>query len=138
MCALINTKGGKEHHNASSILPEHLDQSRDASRLEDCKEALAVVGKIVQGASGAAGSLQTTSVLHGANNGRNHLWGAHQGVARRLFLRQLMHHYSCFVHNNLRKRQCLLDTHGLGRGENCIANNIHDTVSVSTVALFEC
>ncbi len=88
VCMLITSYHicSKEHHNLSSNLPQHLHQGRDASRLEDCKEPLTMVGKVVQGASRTASSLHITGVLHGTNNGRNHLWGAHQGVARCLLL----------------------------------------------------
>lgn len=93
-----------EHYKSSTVLPQHLDQGGDASRLENCKESFTMVGKVVQGSSRAASGLHITGVLHGTNNGRNHLWGAHQGVARCLLLRQLVHHYSCFIHNNLGQR----------------------------------
>lgn len=70
-----------------------------------------MVGKVMQGASRAASCLHVTGVLHGTNNSRNHLWGAHQGMPRSLLLRQLMHHYSCFIHDNLGQRQLLREAY---------------------------
>lgn len=49
--------------------PKHFDEGRDASRFEDGKQAFSVVGKVVQGAGGAAGRFYITSVLHGPHNG---------------------------------------------------------------------
>lgn len=94
----------------SIFLPKHLDQSRDSTRLEDWKKPFAVVGQVVQGASRAASCLHITGVLHGTDNSRNHLRGAHQGVTRRLLLWQLVHHHSCLIHNNLGQRHSWLQT----------------------------
>lgn len=90
--------------NTEGFLPEHLDQCWDSTRLEDGQQPFAMVGQVVQGAGRAASRLHVTSVLHGADNGRHHLRGAHQGVTRRLLLGQLVHHHGRLVHDNLGQR----------------------------------
>ena len=52
-------------------------------------------------AGGAAGRLHVVGVLHGPNDGRHHLRRAHDGVARRLLLGQLVDHHGRFVHHDL-------------------------------------
>lgn len=85
-----------------SFVPEHLNKSGDSSRLENRQQALSVVGQVVECSRGAASRLHVVGVLHGPDDGRHHLRGAHDGVARSLFLGELVHHHRCFVYNNLR------------------------------------
>lgn len=67
-----------------------------------------MVGQVVQGAGSATGSLHIIGVLHGPHDGRHHLGGAHNGVARGLFLGELVHHHCGFVHHHLdSKCECL-------------------------------
>ncbi len=55
----------------------------------------------MQGAGGAAGCFYIVSVLHRPHNGRHHLWGSHDGMARGLLLRELVHHHSCLIYHHL-------------------------------------
>lgn len=45
-----------------------------------------MVGEVMQGPGRAAGRLHVAGILHGTNDRGNHLRGAHEGVARGLFL----------------------------------------------------
>lgn len=85
--------------------PKHFDEGRNASRFEDGEQAFSVVGKIVQGAGGAAGRFYIVGVLHGPHNGRHHLRGSHDGVTRGLLLRKLVHHHSCLIYHHLMKKE---------------------------------
>lgn len=85
------------------LLPEHLDESRDAAGFENGEEALPVVGEVVQCASSAACRLHVSRVLHGPHDGGHHLRGAHNGVPRCFLLRQLMHHDGRLVHHHLQR-----------------------------------
>lgn len=84
-----------------SKLPEHSDEGRDASRLEDSEQSLPVVGEVVQDACGAPGCIQVTGVLHGAHHSRHQLGRAHEGTAGCLLLGQLVHNHSRLGHHYL-------------------------------------
>lgn len=40
-----------------------------------------MVGEVMQGPGRAASRLHVAGILHGTNNRRDHLWGAHEGMA---------------------------------------------------------
>ena len=48
-------------------LPEKLDESGDAARLEECEQTLAVVRQVVKGSGSALQRLHVVAGLHGAH-----------------------------------------------------------------------
>lgn len=62
----------------SLSVPEHADQSGNASRLEDGEQALSLVGQVVEDAGCGPCCLHVTCVLHRPHHRCHHLRGLHQ------------------------------------------------------------
>ena len=49
------------------VIPEKLDESGDAARLEECEQTLAVVRQVVKGSGSALQRLHVVARLHGSH-----------------------------------------------------------------------
>lgn len=59
-------------------VPEHANQSRDSSRLEDGQQTLPLMGQVVKDAGRCSGRLHVTCVLHCSHHCSHHLRRLHQ------------------------------------------------------------
>lgn len=82
-------------------IPKKLDKCRDSTRLEDGKQTLTMVWKVVQGTCCTACGFNIFCVGHCTDKSCYHLRGVHYSMTASFFLRQLVHHHCCLVDYNL-------------------------------------
>lgn len=92
--------------NVGPAVPQHANESRDPSRLEDGEQTLPLVGQVVEDAGRGPGGLHVVCVLHGPHHRRHHLRGLHQGTPRGLLTGELVHNLCRLAdHHLLRDEQ---------------------------------
>lgn len=106
MKASISPTAGIKVINSEHV-PEHADQSRNASRLEDGEQALSLVGQVVEDAGRGPRRLHVTGVLHRPHHRRHHLRGLHQRTPRRLLFGKLVDNLRCLADHHLMKEERL-------------------------------
>lgn len=86
-------------------VPEHADQSRDASRLENGEQALSLVGQVVEDAGCGPCRLHVACVLHRPHHRCHHLRGLHQRTPRRLLACKLVDDLCCLADHHLMRNE---------------------------------
>lgn len=86
-------------------VPEHADQSRDASRLEDGEQALSLVGQVVEDAGCGPRGLHVACVLHCPHHRCHHLRRLHQCTPRRLLACKLVDNLCCLADHHLMRNK---------------------------------
>lgn len=91
-------------------VPEHADQSGDASGLEDGEQALSLVRQVVEDAGCGPCCLHVARVLHRPHNRCHHLRGLHQRTPRRLLARKLVDNLCGLADHHLMRHEKVEDS----------------------------